>query len=612
VHRSRDPLRRLLVRSAAAAGCLAAAASIAVWQGSGRAHHTAFLGGGGDTDSPTLARSLSPKAIARLGARGLVHTAARHPDSAAGSQPVVGPITIAMTTNPPLASLCTPGTVAAPSPLPGASSGGPGGMAAPSIGFLGLKSGPPNMLNFGGDISGAAGPNDYVETINTTIAIFKRNGTLRCAVTDAGALWNGAGGPCQINGYSDAVVLFDQKANQWFVSRFANDRPATNTGNWFQCMAISKTSDPTKTWFRYTIPISRGDFPWFNDYPKFGIWRDAYYMTANANKIYPGGKGIYVLALERAKMLTGANARAVWFFLPRTTGTTPTINHGVERMSMLQPAGFDGPNVPSAGTPEFLIQALDNNLGWPLDELAVWAFHVDWSNPSASTLKLDAELPVSAFDANVCEPISARPPAMSQSCIAQQGTSVALDPLAYGYEGYRVVYRRFNAAPAHMAKEDLVLAQTVAVVSTNQTGIRWYILGQEGGGSLPKWKIEQTGSLRPHDANDRWIPTPAFDKRGDLAIAYNVSGAGLFPSIRYAGRRASDAPGKLPRHEATAAAGSAPQTNNSLFGDYNQLVIDPTNDCRFWLAASFYDNPADGAAHKFSTAVASFRFKTCA
>src|SRR5437588_7128228 len=81
----------------------------------------------------------------------------------AASSPA-GPFVRFATTGPPLARFCTAHAGAAATPLPGASSGGAGGMEAPGIGFRGLTHNTA-QANFGGDISGAAGSGNYVETI---------------------------------------------------------------------------------------------------------------------------------------------------------------------------------------------------------------------------------------------------------------------------------------------------------------------------------------------------------------------------------------------------------------------------------------------------------------
>ena len=44
-----------------------------------------------------------------------------------------------------------------------------------------------------------------------------------------------------------------------------------------QCVAVSTGPDPTGTYFRYAFSYSRS----FNDYPKMGVWPDAYYISYN-------------------------------------------------------------------------------------------------------------------------------------------------------------------------------------------------------------------------------------------------------------------------------------------------------------------------------------------
>lgn len=514
------------------------------------------------------------------------------------------PRVIAGSTGTPLTRLCTPTSPAPAVAPPGVHGGGTGGMPAPSVSFVGAHQ---LGIDFGGDISGAAGPANYVETVNAGISIFNRRGGLLCPEVNTQTLWNGSGGPCDIPGvsYSDAVVLYDQLAKRWFISRFLNDQPSTNNGSWWQCVAVSQSSDPTAGYWRYAFRISGTTYPYFNDYPKFGIWRDAYYMTADANKIFrPDGTGIYIVALERGQMLQGKLARQVEFFVPRMTNPA----NGIQEMSMIQPASVDGPTPPALGSPEYLVQSEDTNLGWPKDALDVWKFHVDWSTPGASTLAVASENSVAAFDSNVCEP-PGQLDAITQNCILQPGTAQLLDPVAYGYTGYRLVYRPFPTPPSGLRRQVMVLTQTVTAGDVNQSGIRWYILG-DAAASGGTWRILQQSTYASAGL-DRWLPSPGIDRDGDVAIGFQVGGSALAPSVGYAGRLASDPPNTLPRHDARAATGVGSQTDNSLFGDYTQMVMDPVNDCRFWYVGEYYPSAAAGQNHAFKTAVASFRFPSC-
>ena len=81
-----------------------------------------------------------------------------------------------------------------------------------------------------------------------------------------------------------------------------------------QCNAISQTSDPTGTYYLYDFNYSA---TLFNDYPHFGVWSDAYYMSVNQFDTTTPNTDFHsagACAFERAKMITGdPNARKVCF-----------------------------------------------------------------------------------------------------------------------------------------------------------------------------------------------------------------------------------------------------------------------------------------------------------
>ena len=57
------------------------------------------------------------------------------------------------------------------------------------------------------------------------------------------------------------------------------------------CMAVSKTSDPTGPYDQYAFEVNNTTnhlAGFFNDYPKIAVFSDAYYATADPNKIFSG------------------------------------------------------------------------------------------------------------------------------------------------------------------------------------------------------------------------------------------------------------------------------------------------------------------------------------
>jgi hypothetical protein len=103
----------------------------------------------------------------------------------------------------------------------------------------------------------------------------------------------------------------------------------------------------------------------------------------------------------------------------------------------------------------------------------------------------------------------------------------------------------------------------------------------------------------------------AMDKLGDLAIGFDVSGPSLHPTIRYVGRLASDPHNLLPRTERTLVEGRGSQLGVHNFGDYAQMTIDPTDDCTFWFASSYYDSQRAANIQNFDTRIGALRFPGC-
>jgi len=456
------------------------------------------------------------------------------------------------------------------------------GISVAELGYVTDCSQPNNC--WAADASGAVGPNHYMQSVNFAYSIYDKSGTRLAGPTSTAAFWNGfSAAPCG-GGWTDVVVLYDRVADRWFVSRFAKDG---TTGYWYQCFAISQTPDPTGAYNRYAYLISQTEF---NDYPKFGIWPDAYYMTAERDGIF-SGKGLFVAAFERDKMLSGAaNPQMVLYTLNHNgvCDANGTCDHRAEML----PSDWDGQTAPPAGAPNYLVRPLSSAMGWPSpDTLEVWQFHVDWGSPGLSTLTLsDSLLPTPYQPA--C--------GFSQNCIPQPGTSTRLDPLAYGYLMYRLAYRNFGD------HEALVLNHTVDVGDQSpdvHAAVRWTELRRTGGA----WSIYQEGDYAP-DSDHRWIGSIAMDRVGDIGLGYNVSGPNRYPSIAYAGRVPGDPLGAL-SNEATLKAGGGSQTGYIFWSDYSQLTLDPTDDCTFWYVNSY--QPATANDMSWATHIGAFRSPTC-
>ena len=429
------------------------------------------------------------------------------------------------------------------------------------------------------DTQGAVGPNNYVQMINLSFAIWNKTGTLLYGPVPNTTLWQGFGGPCETFNGGDPITMYDESANRWFMSQLAY--PGGSQG-YHQCIAISQTGDPTGAWFRYDFLFSSDTL---NDYPKFGIWPDAYYMSANDFLNAASFTGVTVIAFNRAQMLAGQQATQVSFTIGSQYGS-------------LLPANADGGALgfnPPAGAPEQFFDMCDDAWGTcSTDQIQMWNFHVDWTNPANSTFGNNGApnqiFQTQPFDSNLCN--------YNRSCIPQPGTSVGLDTLSDRLM-YRADYRNLGNGT-----QAIVFDHSVDTNGADLAGIRWYELSNSGSG----WSINQQGTYSP-DSDNRWMGSAALDASGDVAIGFSVSSASTFPSIRVAGRLSGDPAGQLAQGETTMIAGGGSQTSGfSRWGDYAAMQVDPTDGCTFWFTSEYMQTTSNADWH---TRIGSFKFPSC-
>ncbi len=442
-----------------------------------------------------------------------------------------------------------------------------GGLSAPRVNIDGIHfTGfvPPDPV---GDI----GPNHYVQMANAVFAIYNRSGILLAGPTSISSLWTAAGdttGPCATQNRGDPVVLYDQLAGRWLMSQFAFHS--------YVCIAISRTANPVSDgWYVYTFDVR--EFP---DYFKLGVWPDAYYMAAN----FDFNLQVTAVAFDRTNMLNGNPATFVQFNVAGLPGLDG---------SMLLPSDLDGPAPPPTAAPNVFYRQVDGDVFGGMDRLELFEFHVDWSNPASSSFTGPTNLVMAPFDSDLCG-------FFSFSCIPQPGTQVRLDPINE-WPMWRLQYRNFGT------HETLVGNFTVDVDGHDHAGIRWFELRKTGGA----WTVYQQGTYAPQAPGaawqHRWIGSIAMDRAGNIALGYSVSSSdGVFPSIRYAGRLATDRLGRLPRGEQTLVNGAGSSTF-VRWGDYSSMNVDPSNDCTFWYTNEYFLT----IGIQWLTRIGSFQFPTC-
>ncbi len=395
------------------------------------------------------------------------------------------------------------------------------------------------------DPTGAVGPNHFVNAWNSAFRIWDKEGN---PLTPEASLANIFPGETM----GDPIVMYDQFSDRFLVTQFYS--------NGF-LVAITQGPDPVNDgWYTYEFPTST-----FPDYPKYSIWSDGYYITANKNSSSAGTSEV-VYALERDKIIQGdPTAQMIGFPLP-------TINTN----GFFSPLGFNvtGTELPPAGNAPIVYMQDDSWAGVSEDHLKIWSIDVDWNTPSNSTISDPQEIVTIPFDGLFDGGSFSNLPQPSGSDIdALQATIM-----------YMAQYRRFSS-------HNSVVFNFVVDLDGNDdlSGIRWYELRQDA--DSDPWEIYQEGTYTQPDGNSAFSGNMNMDAQGNIALAYTIVSDTAYPSLRYTGRFAADPLNIMTLEEETIANGT--QSNPSYrYGDYSQMTIDPDDDLTFWSIGEYFTGGA--------------------
>jgi len=471
------------------------------------------------------------------------------------------------------------------------------------------------------DNSLAVGPNHVFQIVNTRIAIFTKTGKVLYGPVPTNTLFKGFGGPCENLNNGDAVVRYDQLADRWLIvmpifrrSVARPDQPAPgksgdpaqssvpgqtgqpgaaaklyvppppepgqtpqtgqrgqqppqNTGPYSMCYAVSTSSDPFGSYYRYEFVR-----PLFPDYPRPAIWPDGYYIpTSTGDDVIQK----QACVADRAKMLKGEPASEQCVI--------------IDGVNFLNNADIDGKDLPPPGAPNIMMAAGGAQLKKVFEDNAifVWKFHVDWKDPAKTKVAGPEKIAVAPYH-YLCD-------GQLTNCVPQPGTDRRLDAQGDKIMA-RLVYRRIGN------RESIVAVHSVNT-SVGGGGVRWYEFRINKDRSI---SLDQQGTYAP-DGLYRWMASPAIDKKGNIGIGYSFGGTPNFAGQRFAGRLASDPPGQLTLAETILAQGEAAQ-NAMRWEDYTQTAIDPSDDCTIWYVGDYLKK----GATNYTSRIGAFRFPGCA
>jgi hypothetical protein len=474
------------------------------------------------------------------------------------------------------------------------------------------------------DNSLAVGPDHVMQTVNSRMAVFDREGRVLLGAVPTNTVFQGTGGACEAFNNGDAVVRYDALADRWLIvmptfrraparpdqpepwvsastaylsppGRAGQPGPAmrldealaasaeasgssragpaqaggapSDDGPYSMCYAISTGTDPMGPYHRYEFLR-----PLFPDYPRPAVWPDGYYVpTSTGDEIVEK----HACVAERAAMLRGEPATEQCLVLAD--------------VNFLNNADLDGVALPPDGAPNVVMATGGTQLRGDFEDdgIYVWNFHVNWSDPSRTALVGPEKIPVAPYR-YLCD-------GQLTSCVRQPGTDRHLDAQGDKLMA-RLVYRNLNG------REAIVAVHSVATAA-GAGGVRWYEFEIQPDRTVT---LRQQGTYAP-DGFYRWMASPALDARGNLAIGYSFGGTPHFPGQRLAARMADDPLGQLTLEESILVEGEASQTSTLRWEDYTQTAVDPTDDCTIWYVGDYLK----AAAEQYSTRIGAFRLPGC-
>ncbi|HEY2091045.1 MAG TPA: carboxypeptidase regulatory-like domain-containing protein [Thermoanaerobaculia bacterium] len=457
---------------------------------------------------------------------------------------------------------------------------------APLANFDGL-----DFANWGAghppDTNGDVGPQYYIQTINTSIGVFRKTDGARVAAFTFNTFMSQGnfGNLCDTNNFGDPVVLYDSFEDRWIISDFAFQLDGSNNvvnppGN-FQCVAVSMTGDPVSGgWNYYSINTTGG----LGDYPKLGIWPDGLYMSANMFG-YPAGAAFQntrLFAFNKYQMYAGApSVTVVSFDLPSDQFTVLPANARLQT------------GTPPPGSPNYFASV------WKfLNVEEIWKFHVDWNNISLSSVTGPFDTTMGFWWEQ-----------FSRGGVTTAPTPAnALDSL-YPRLMVQNQYSNLGGTESLWTSHTVGAGNPTSNLTSTQSAVRYYQVNVTGGTVAPN--TVQSFTFSPDATMYRFMPSVAVNRGGDMAIGYTTANATTNPAIVYAGRLAGDPVNSITQTEQLLFQGTGSQsgtcgTTCTRWGDYSAMTLDP-DGCTFWYTNEYY--VSNGLS--FNTRIGSFAFPSC-
>ena len=353
----------------------------------------------------------------------------------------------------------------------------------------------------------------------------------------------------------DPIILYDQEVDRWLITEFPFGFGSSANR---LLVGISHTSDPMGEYDVYAFGTFR-----FPDYPKYGVWSNAYSVTTNEQ----GAGELHAYFINKEQLLAGENTVTI------QRVSLPGNDNTEANFLVATPVDWSGVLAPPEDR-DPLILAL-NDASWNQNQdddlIEVYSVSIDWEN-EVNTHFNKLSVPVSPYDSYPCSAAG-----FGFSCVPQAGGN-GLDAIPEILMN-QIHYRNFDDYEAMVMN-----FVTDATDGDNVSGIRWVEMRRT---DSTEWEVYQEGTFAPDDGLHRMMGGIAMDGEGNIGLAYNVTSDSTFVGIRFTGRRASDPLGQMTIDETVVIEGTNAINSNGRFGDYGHMTIDPADDKTFWYTTEY-------------------------
>ncbi len=397
---------------------------------------------------------------------------------------------------------------------------GNGQSVAIMAGFEGLHYGINGfLLNYAypPDVQLAAGPNHIFEMVNVVGEIFNKQGGSQ-SMFYLSTFFNTG------DYITDPRILYDTQSGKWFATIL--DETSTSV-----LLVVSSSSDPTSSWYHYTIAETHGYCP---DQPVLGISDDKVAISVNdyLNSCSAGGSsfvGAEYWILNKAELLAGTSVNWVYFGPDASLFSV----HPVQSLSSTS--------------------ALYMVSTWYGGRSTLRVFTVT-GVPTVSSVNVqmsDLSIYFTAMPVNATQ--------AGTTNLVNLNDGRVLDAKLNGQN----IWLDFNYG-------------CVPVGDTQERTCARYI---------------EVDLIGPSIKQDFSIGTPSYyyyypaigiDQSGDMVTVFGYSSSSLYPSLALTAQAISDSPNSV---ESLLAIdqGSGPE-NSHRYGDYFAAAVDPSNPAEVWVA----------------------------